>query len=87
MAWVAERKDVLSTFFWFLALYAYIRYAEHPAVGRYLLIVAPFCLGLMSKPMLVTFPFTLLLFDIWPLGRAASGPNSSAESSFGKSCR
>ena len=70
VAWVAERKDVLSTFFWFLALYAYVRYAERPSVGRYLAVVAPFCLGLMSKPMLVTFPFTLWLLDLWPLRRA-----------------
>ena len=69
VAWVAERKDVLSTFFWFLALYAYVRYAESPSLRRYLLVAAPFALGLMAKPMLVTFPFTLLLFDLWPLRR------------------
>jgi Tfp pilus assembly protein PilF len=69
VAWVTERKDVLSTFFWFLALYAYIWYAERPSLGRYLAVVAPFCLGLMSKPTLVTFPFTLLLLDVWPLRR------------------
>ncbi len=69
VAWISERKDVLSAFFWFLALYAYVRYVERPAVGRYILVLVPFCLGLMSKPMLVTFPFTLLLFDIWPLRR------------------
>jgi hypothetical protein len=72
VAWISERKDVLSTFFWILALYAYVRYAEQPTVRRYLLMVVPFCLGLMSKPMLVTFPFTLLLFDIWPLHRTQS---------------
>ncbi len=70
VAWVAERKDVLSTFFWFLALYAYVRYAERPGLGRYLAVAAPFCLGLLSKPMLVTFPFTLWLLDLWPLRRA-----------------
>ena len=69
VAWVAERKDVLSTFFWFLALYAYVRYTERPGLGRYLAVAAPFCLGLLSKPMLVTFPFTLWLLDLWPLGR------------------
>ena len=69
VAWIAERKDVLSAFFWFLALYAYLRYVERPGPGRYLMVVAPFCLGLMSKPMLVTFPFALLLFDFWPLRR------------------
>ena len=70
VAWISELKDVLSTFFWFLALYAYLRYTERPSPRRYLLIIAPFCLGLMAKPMLVTFPFTLLLLDVWPLRRA-----------------
>jgi protein O-mannosyl-transferase len=70
VAWVSERKDVLGALFWFLALYAYVRYAERPSLGRYALVAAAFCMGLMSKPMLVTFPFTLLLFDIWPLRRA-----------------
>ena len=69
VAWVAERKDVLCAFFWFLALYSYLRYAECPSVRRYLLIVAAFCLSLLSKPMAVTFPFTLLLLDVWPLRR------------------
>jgi tetratricopeptide (TPR) repeat protein len=69
VAWISERKDVLSAFFFFLALYAYVRYTERPGLGRYLAVLGLFCLGLMSKPMLVTFPFTLLLFDIWPLGR------------------
>jgi protein O-mannosyl-transferase len=70
VAWISERKDVLSTFFWILALYAYVRYTERPSLGRYLAVAAPFCLGLMSKPMLVTFPFTLWLLDLWPLRRA-----------------
>ena len=69
VAWVAERKDVLSACFWFLALYCYVRYAERPSAGRYLPVAAFFSLGLMSKPMLVTFPFTLLLLDLWPLRR------------------
>jgi hypothetical protein len=69
VAWVSERKDVLSTFFWFAALYAYVRYAERPDLRRYSLVIALFALGLLSKPMLVTFPFTLLLLDVWPLGR------------------
>src|ERR1035438_9564520 len=59
VAWVSERKDVLSACFFFLALYAYLRYTEQPGLRRYLLVVAAFCLGLMAKPMLVTFPFTL----------------------------
>jgi tetratricopeptide (TPR) repeat protein len=70
VAWVSERKDVLSAFFFFLALYAYVRYTEAPGLRRYLMVAAPFCLGLMSKAMLVTFPFALLLFDVWPLRRA-----------------
>jgi tetratricopeptide (TPR) repeat protein len=69
VAWVSERKDVLSTFFFFLALYAYVRYTEHPGVRRYLPMFGLYCLGLLSKPMLVTFPFVLLLFDFWPLAR------------------
>ncbi|MBZ5621111.1 MAG: tetratricopeptide repeat protein [Acidobacteriia bacterium] len=70
VAWIAERKDVLSAFFWFLALWAYVRYAERPTAGRYLLVLLPFGLGLMAKPMIVTLPFVLLLLDIWPLRRA-----------------
>lgn len=69
VAWISERKDVLSAMFWFLATYAYIRYTEHPSVRGYCLVALAFCLGLMSKPMLVTFPFTLLLLDFWPLRR------------------
>jgi tetratricopeptide (TPR) repeat protein len=69
VAWIAERKDVLSTLFWFLALYAYVRYSENPNPRRYLPVMVFFALGLLSKPMLVTFPFTLILFDLWPLRR------------------
>ena len=69
VAWVAERKDVLSTFFWLLTFYAYFRYVQRPGVGRYLWIILLFALGLMAKPMLVTLPLTLLLLDYWPLGR------------------
>jgi len=69
VAWVAERKDVLSAFFWFLALFAYVRYAERPGAGRYLLVLLAFCLGLMSKPMIVTLPLVMLLLDVWPLRR------------------
>jgi hypothetical protein len=72
VAWVAERKDVLSTLFWILTMGAYLRYARRPGTGRYLLTVVPFALGLMCKPMLVTLPFALLLLDWWPLGRAAT---------------
>ncbi|MCK4957994.1 MAG: glycosyltransferase family 39 protein, partial [Planctomycetes bacterium] len=69
VAWIAERKDVLSTFFWMLTLWAYIRYARRAGVIRYLLVMAGLCLGLMAKPMVVTLPFVLLLLDYWPLGR------------------
>jgi Tfp pilus assembly protein PilF len=70
VAWISERKDMLSTFFWLLALYGYVRYAERPSLGRYLAMAAAFCLGLLSKAMIVTFPFTLFLLDVWPLHRA-----------------
>jgi len=69
VAWVAERKDVLSTLFWMLTLWAYIAYTERPGLGRYALIVLAFALGLMAKPMLVTLPVVLLLLDYWPLRR------------------
>jgi tetratricopeptide (TPR) repeat protein len=69
VAWVAERKDVLSTLFWMLGLVAYARYVEHPGLGRYLLVLSALALGLAAKPMLVTAPFLLLLLDYWPLGR------------------
>jgi tetratricopeptide (TPR) repeat protein len=69
VAWVAERKDVLCAFFWFLALWAYVRYSERPKPGNYLLALFAFCLGLMAKPMIVTLPFVLLLLDVWPLRR------------------
>jgi protein O-mannosyl-transferase len=69
VAWVAERKDVLSTFFWLLTMAAYLRYVKKPNAARYLLTLLVFALGLMAKPMLVTLPFVLLLLDYWPLGR------------------
>jgi hypothetical protein len=69
VAWVAERKDVLSACFWLLALLAYRRYALRPSLGRYLLVALAMALGLTAKPMVVTLPFVLLLLDVWPLGR------------------
>jgi Tfp pilus assembly protein PilF len=73
VAWVSERKDVLSTFFGLLTIAAYVRYAQEDRakrkVQKYLLVVFCFVLGLMSKPMLVTWPFVLLLLDYWPLQR------------------
>ena len=82
VAWVAERKDVLSTLFWMLTLWAYLRYVEHPGVQRYLVIILFFTLGLLAKPMLVTLPFVLLLLDYWPLGRFQV---SQAEGDYGAS--
>ena len=69
VAWVAERKDVLSTFFWMLTMLSYVWYVDHPGRNRYLLVLLLFILGLMAKPMLVTLPFVLLLMDYWPLKR------------------
>ncbi|HEX3619810.1 MAG TPA: tetratricopeptide repeat protein [Candidatus Udaeobacter sp.] len=69
VAWIAERKDVLSGVFFMLTLLAYVHYARAPSIWRYLMVVFGFALGLMSKPMLVTLPFVLLLLDYWPLGR------------------
>ena len=69
VAWIAERKDLLSAFFWLLTMWAYARYAERPGLNRYLPVLLFFSLGLLSKPMVVTLPFVLLLLDFWPLGR------------------
>jgi tetratricopeptide (TPR) repeat protein len=69
VAWVSERKDVLSGLFWLLAMAAYVRYARAPGLARYGAVAALFALGLMAKPMVVTLPFALLLLDWWPLQR------------------
>lgn len=69
VAWISERKDVLSTGFGILTLWAYARYAQRPAIGRYLPVMAFMALSLMSKSMLVTLPCVLLLLDYWPLRR------------------
>lgn len=69
VAWVSERKDVLSTFFWILTMWFYLGYVGKSTLTRYLLLVLIFSLGLMAKPMLVTLPFVLLLLDLWPLER------------------
>lgn len=80
VAWISERKDVLSTFFGLLALLAYVRYANESNVQNsksktwYVLALALFALGLMAKPMLVTLPFVMLLLDIWPLARSGALP-------------
>ena len=72
VAWIAERKDVLSGIFFILTVAAYTRYVFRPSVGRYITIAAAFAAGLMSKPMLVTTPLVLLLLDWWPLQRFPS---------------
>ena len=69
VAWAAERKDTLATFFGLLSLIAYVRYAESPSPKRYALVAVALALGLMAKPMLVTWPFVMLLLDYWPLRR------------------
>ncbi|MCG6551153.1 MAG: hypothetical protein L7F77_02400, partial [Candidatus Magnetominusculus sp. LBB02] len=72
VAWVAERKDVLSAFFWISAMCAYVYYTKRPSLGRYMSVILCFILGLMSKPVIITLPLALLLADYWPLGRFTS---------------
>jgi protein O-mannosyl-transferase len=80
VAWVTDRKDVLSGLFFMLTLGAYVRYARHRfSLVRYLAVVVFFALGLMAKPTLVTLPFVLLLLDYWPLGRMDVKPRSAIE--------
>ncbi len=73
VAWIAARKDVLSTFFWMLTMRSYIHYTECPGPKRFLAVCLFLALGLMAKPMLVTLPFVLLLLDCWPLARYRPG--------------
>ncbi|HUL98834.1 MAG TPA: hypothetical protein VLU24_05335, partial [Mycobacterium sp.] len=91
VAWVAERKDVLSTLFWMLTLLAYARYVEASSLaaesrpgrlGWYALVLLLLALGLLAKPMLVTLPFVMLLLDVWPLGRLnrSAGPDAGGPS-------
>ena len=79
VAWVSERKNVLSTFFWFLTMLFYVWYVRKPGWKRYLPVFVCFALGLMSKPMLVTLPFVMLLMDYWPLNRTAIDTQSKTE--------
>jgi Flp pilus assembly protein TadD len=81
VAWIAERKNLLSTSFWLLTMWAYVRYARQPAWSKYIAVFASFALALMSKPMVVTLPFALLLLDYWPLDRLR---NTAAESANDK---
>jgi tetratricopeptide (TPR) repeat protein len=83
VAWVTERKDVLSTFLGLLALYGYAGYVARPNIGRYLLVATCFVLSLLAKPMMVTLPCLLLLLDFWPLRRFES--KSSPDVNFMRS--
>jgi tetratricopeptide (TPR) repeat protein len=78
VAWISERKDVLSGFFFMLTLGAYLIHVRRPGVGRYLAVILLFAIGLMCKPMIVTLPFVLLLLDYWPLERLFSSPASKS---------
>ena len=83
VAWIAERKDVLSALFWVLSCSAYLTYTRRPSVIRYGLVVLCVVLALLSKPMAVTLPFAFLLMDVWPLGRWRSTSESPDARSFG----
>jgi len=72
VAWITERKDVLSAFFWMLTLCLYVYYTEKPVIRRYLLVLLCFVCALMSKPMVITLPVVLILLDYWPLDRLQS---------------
>ena len=83
VAWIAERKNVLSMFFFLLTLAAYRWYAQRPRGARYLVVALLFACGLMSKPQVITLPFVLLLWDYWPLERMSfrekTQPNAAAQ--------
>jgi Flp pilus assembly protein TadD len=81
VAWVAERKNVLSALFWMLTIAAYIRFTKRPGIGRYSLVVLTFSLGLMAKPIVVMLPCVLLLLDYWPLQRFQWHRQSKCKSS------
>jgi tetratricopeptide (TPR) repeat protein len=85
VAWVAERKDVLSTFFWMLALWSYTGFVENPRPDKYLLLILFYILGLMAKPMIVTFPCVLLLLDYWPLKRFQLRPSKNEDQAIQRS--
>ncbi len=81
VAWIAERKNVLSTFFWLSTTLSYVTWSERPSAWRYTGTLVLLALGLMAKPMLVTLPFTLLLLDFWPLRRTRLLAPAALESS------
>lgn len=82
VAWIAERKTVLSMLFFLLGLGAYTWYARKPGIVRYFLVAISFALGLMAKPMVITFPFVLLLWDYWPLRRMFPEKNGASANSY-----
>ncbi len=83
VAWVSQRKTVLSTFLWFLTLLSYVRYTERSTPVRYAAVLLFYIMGLMAKPMLVTVPFMLMLLDYWPLERVRIG-NSPGTHGMGR---
>src|SRR6266478_9272684 len=84
VAWASERKDTLSTFFGLLSLIVYVRYVEAPSSIRYVWTAITLALGLLAKPMLVTWPFVMLLLDYWPLGRWQSAKSKAKEKKLRK---
>jgi tetratricopeptide (TPR) repeat protein len=84
VAWASERKDTLSTFFGLLCLIAYVRYADAPSITRYAWVVITLALGLLAKPMLVTWPLIMLLLDYWPLRRLQRSDANDQLSELGK---
>ena len=84
VAWIAERKDVLSGFFWMLTLRLYVYYAEKPVIVRYLLVLFSFACGLMSKSIVITLPVAMVLLDYWPLKRLREQSASRREERDGK---
>ena len=81
VAWVAQRKDVLSALFWFLTIWAYLSYIERPKPVRYLLLLVPFCLGLLSGLTVIALPLVLVLLDVWPLRRIRMAEPAGADRS------
>ena len=79
VAWIAERKDVLSTFLWLVTLYLYVLYVKRPRALTYIAMLLAYGLGLLAKPMLVSLPIVLLLLDYWPLGRVVESSKSEVE--------
>src|SRR6266550_4756706 len=86
VAWVSERKDVVSAVFFMLTLWAYVRYADAPSIGRYLIVSVMFAFGFLSKSMLVCTPIVLLLLDYWPLGRIQKSNVGSQKAKGGGRC-